>query len=425
VFEDITATALPGIDLTNAGAGSAVDYDADGDLDLLSVGYMASTVLLRNDGGVFTDVSAASGLAGPAWPGTGSCWGDLDHDGDLELFLARYYDRRVGGLSGRPLDFNQLYRNEGDGTFVEINDQLPPVVRDGPTFTCGWHDLNDDGWLDLKVVNDFGQIKPTELLWNRDGVLVVDDLGTGLHYRMEGMGMGVGDLNGDLVEDFVYSSQFSIEVQESQPGGVWFLTGPSRGLETQRDALSQFYGWGTEIADLDLDGDDDVVVGFGHWTGLDSAYQQNDAVFRQDERGQFVDAAIAEGVSAPGVTRGLIVADVDRDGCPDLVRRQIGTDLLLDFGGCQGQWLAVELRSSGPNPFAVGATVVVEGPERSWFRSVQSGSTSLFSGGPPEVLFGLAELDRVDVEIRWPDGEVQRLDRVRTGQRLRVTQGAP
>jgi hypothetical protein len=56
---------------------------------------------------------------------------------------------------------------------------------------------------------------------------------------------------------------------------------------------------------------------------------------------------------------------------------------------------------------------------------VQSGSTSLFSGGPPEVLFGLAELDRVDVEIRWPDGEVQRLDRVRTGQRLRVTQGAP
>jgi hypothetical protein len=148
VFEDITATALPGIDLTNAGAGSAVDYDADGDLDLLSVGYMASTVLLRNDGGVFTDVSAASGLAGPAWPGTGSCWGDLDHDGDLELFLARYYDRRVGGLAGRPLDFNQLYRNEGDGTFVEINDQLPPVVRDGPTFTCGWHDLNDDGWLD-------------------------------------------------------------------------------------------------------------------------------------------------------------------------------------------------------------------------------------------------------------------------------------
>jgi hypothetical protein len=81
----------------------------------------------------------------------------------------------------------------------------------------------------------------------------------------------------------------------------------------------------------------------------------------------------------------------------------------------------VELRQAGPNPFAVGASVVVRGPDRAWERAVHAGSTSLFSGGPPEVLFGLGGLDEVEVEIRWPDGGVQQLDGVGARRRLRVT----
>ena len=422
-FEDRTADALPDLDLTDTSAASAVDYDADGDLDVLVVRFQAPVVLLRNDGGVFTDTTAASGLPRQAWPGTGGCWGDVDHDGDLDLFLARYFDRRVDGGALPAFDKNQLVRNEGDGTFVDITSSLPRVAQDGATFTGGWHDLDDDGWLDLMVVNDFGETKASELLWNRAGALVPDDQHTGLRFRMDGMGMGVGDLNGDLVQDLVFSSQGRIEVQESQPGGVWFQSGEARGLQTQREALAQHYGWGTEIADLDLDGDDDVVVGFGHWEGLDEHLEQHDAVFRQDDAGLFADTAIAEGVSAPGVTRGLVVADLDRDGCPDLVRRQLGTDLLIDFGGCVGGWLAVELRQPGPNPFAVGATVTVHSAARSWRRAVHAGSTSLFSGGPPEVLFGLGEIDVVDVEIRWPDGAEQRLEGIETHRRLAVTRG--
>jgi hypothetical protein len=422
VFEDVAATMLEGVNLSEASAASAADADGDGDLDLMVVRYMRSDVFLRNEGGRFVDRTAEVGLSSPDWPGTGSAWADWDRDGDLDLVVVRYFERRGGGgvLAGDQV--NQLFRNLGDGTFIDDAARLPDVAKDGPTFTMGWHDLDDDGWIDLYVCNDFGQLRPSELLWNREGVLVRDDGSSGLRFRMDGMGMGVGDINGDAVEDFVFSSQMRVEAAESQ-GGVWFRTDEARQLKAYPHERGQVFGWGTELADLDADGDDDVVIGYGHWTDSDGDISQADSLYRQQPDGTFVDVAPEEGMDDGGPTRGLIVADVDRDGCADVVRRQIGLPTLVDFGGCEGRWLGVELVGGDGNTRAVGAAVFVEADGRRWTRTISAGSTSLFSGGPPEALFGLGDARRVDVEVRWPDGGVDRYPDVRTSQRLVLRQG--
>jgi hypothetical protein len=204
---------------------------------------------------------------------------------------------------------------------------------------------------------------------------------------------------------------------------VWFRTDEARQLKAYPHERGQVFGWGTELADLDADGDDDVVIGYGHWTDSDGDVSQADSLYRQQPDGTFVDVAPEEGMDDGGPTRGLIVADVDRDGCADVVRRQIGLPTLVDFGGCEGRWLGVELVGGDGNTRAVGAAVFVEADGRRWTRTISAGSTSLFSGGPPEALFGLGDARRVDVEVRWPDGGVDRYPDVRTSQRLVLRQG--
>jgi len=84
-----------------------------------------------------TDVTAAAGiLAFAPDRSTGASWADFDRDGDLDLFVARF-----GPFLSQPRaegDPSTLYRNEGDGTFTDISDQLPALIQVGYTFIGGW-----------------------------------------------------------------------------------------------------------------------------------------------------------------------------------------------------------------------------------------------------------------------------------------------
>ena len=173
-FTDVTDKAGVGYPCWAMGAVVG-DYNNDGRPDLL-VTCLNGVVLYRNNGdGTFTDVTKASGLAADTGWATGAAFGDYDNDGSADLFVSHYVDFHLDnlpvfgsgkackylgldvqcgprGLKGAP---DNLYRNNGDGTFTDVSKQAG--VDDAERrygLTSIWSDFNNDGKLDLFVTND-------------------------------------------------------------------------------------------------------------------------------------------------------------------------------------------------------------------------------------------------------------------------------
>jgi hypothetical protein len=433
----IVATAdrrlAPGIDLSQATGATAADVDGDGDLDLLVTRWERPVVLLVQERGVFVDGTAASGLQGSAtWQA--SAWGDLDADGDLDLFLGAYGPHPDDVFATEDFtvgDPSALWENRGDGTFVDRSDLLSAETQASYTFGAAWQDLDGDLRPELIVVNDFGWARPGTVYWNRPGGLVEDDGGSGLRQAFAGMGLGLGDVDGDGSVDLVQSSWKDLSLLLGDGDGGWYEGAPARALapvyawspEGEEPPPgwrnpNQVFGWGTELVDLDVDGDLDLVVNFGAWDEYPEPARQRDAVFEQDADGTFHDRGAAWGYADAGAARGLAVGDLNDDGWPDLVERVLGapTRVLLSRCGEAG-WLRVRLLAPPPNTRAIGARVRVTSGARSWERWVRAGGTGMYGASAPDALFGLGDVDVVDhVEIAWPDGAVTRLDEVATRQ---------
>jgi hypothetical protein len=418
---------LGGVDLTRGSGATAVDYDGDGDLDLFVTRFDQPNVMLANDGtGQFTDVTVSTGITGTHKSQTSS-WGDMDGDGDLDLFVGNYGPRPTGDF-GEPMLFatsdpSQLWENLGDGTFVERSDLFPQDLHDAHTFMSSWLDVDLDGDSDLWIVNDFGATRPSRLYLNTPAGLV-EDTTTGLNTDMSGMGVGVGDVNNDELPDFLISSFREQRLFVSRAGPYWIEEHLARGMVVNPlPDVKQLFGWGAELADVDNDGDDDGVVTFGWWDEYAEEPEQLDGYWVQDASGDFSDQAPSLRLDDPNANRGLLALDLNDDGTLDLLKRRLGRSTPMYVSRCDDKaWLRVRPRmATVPNTHAVGARVRVVGPDKVWSRHVTAGGTSMYSSAPAEVHVGLGDLDEVAVEIVWPDGERSDLGTVDTRQILDVT----
>ena len=125
------------------------DIDNDGDQDLFITYRLAPNKMFRNDNGSFVDVSATCGINQGARKSYGACFGDYDKDGFLDLFVANYTS------SFDEYAFNELYRNEGDGTFEDVTESSGMFGVTGiQSFQGQWVDFNGDQLLDLHVIRD-------------------------------------------------------------------------------------------------------------------------------------------------------------------------------------------------------------------------------------------------------------------------------
>ena len=403
---------------------SAADYDGDGDMDLYISRALGADQLWQNDGtGVFWDVTAAAGLTDQAeLSGVGSAWADMDGDGDLDLLAAHFRDELDTGPPGKA-DPNVLYENLGDGTFQDISDRLPANALDGFTWVGSWQDINVDGVMDLLFVNDFGDVVPNMALTN-DGTGQFTDVSeqVGLDISMDGMGLGVGDLNWDGRPDFLISNLESQVLLESLPDGSWIRTGVARNLIADPYA-GRVAGWGTEMADLDLDGRLDAIMSFGAlaFDDIDIMYSQPDALWHQQEDGTFIQKAEILGVDHIGTGRGFLPVDLNRDGWLDLVLRdRDGPGVIYQAHCGDNAWLRVTLAQSGLNRYAVGARVEVVADGVTQWRQIYAGGTSVSSSGPPEAHFGLGSLEQVDVRVIWPDGSESQVQELPTRGHLHI-----
>lgn len=450
-FRDVTREA--GVAGTGAyGMGVAVgDYDNDGFQDLY-VTYYGPNLLYRNNGdGTFRDVTARADVAGGSWSSSAGFF-DYDRDGDLDLYVVNYldYDLRENRYCGRqepgyrsycdPWTFDgaldQLYRNNGDGTFTEVSRQAGIANPGGKGLGVTFADLDQDGHVDIYVANDTTR----NFLYRNLGNGRFQDVtyGAGVGYDphgkpQAGMGTDCADADGDGLLD-LFVTNFSEESNNlyRNLGDLVFEDIASRaGLDSGFLPL----GFGTQFFDYDNDGDADLYVANGHV--VDNihlykphlSYAQEDRLYQNGGRGDFSDVSSRGGApfQVRKVGRGTAAADFDNDGDLDLAVSNSGDRpmLLKNEGGHRNHWLLIQARGHQSNRFGLGTRVRLQAGGQSQLKEI-SPVDSYLSSSDFRLHFGLGREAVVErVEIHWPSGIRQVLTGIAAGQVLLVEEPKP
>ncbi len=482
-FLDVTAKA--GLENRRWGVGvCAGDIDNDGWQDLY-VTNMGQSRLYRNHGdGSFSDIAAAAGVQVDGWA-TGCAFGDYNRDGLLDLYVARYVDfdwrnpPPAGGSGAAPAaapdgrasaqkpsmgaayDPGQsacfyfgvsvacgpkglkpmpdvLFLNKGGGKFQNVTN-LAKVDRRSPRYglSVGWVDVDDDGRLDIVVANDS---QPNFLFHNEgDGTFQEIGLLSGLGTNGDGheqayMGMAVGDYDRDGKSDFFFTT-FS---------GDNYTLHRNRGKLDFSDATLRaglaaitmpFLGWGTAFLDYDNDGWLDIFAANGHifsqaGPSWGTSYAQRPLLFRNLGNGSFADVSgnMHQSFGKPRSSRGAAAADLFNDGTLDVVVNNLDGEptLFRNRGPESARWISIKLVGDPGRKTprdAIGSTVYCATGDVRQRGEVASGR-GYISQSDHRVHFGLGEAKQVDrLEIRWSNGQVERLENLPVNQFLTIEQG--
>ena len=438
--------------------GSAGDVDADGDPDLFLTEWGKNRLFLNEGGLGFVEVTEGlpqgegespipSGLRSSRWS-TSCAFLDYDNDSNLDLvvvnYLAFHLDSVAGpgdgctwkghdvmcGPEGMVPVHDQLYRGNGDGSFSDVS--LAAGFRpDEAGFGLGVMtlDYDLDGDTDIYISNDS---TPNHLWENQgDGTFKEVGLRRGVSHdangkEQAGMGIACGDVNGDGRED-LFVTNFSGE------RNAFYRSSRGKGFRERADASRlggpsiQRLGWGTGLADYDLDGEIDLFVVNGHVypkadrAGTDTSYAQADQLFLGDSAGGFIEGSLDP--TSIGVSRAATHGDFDGDGDLDLVVIRMGAPVRYHENravhDAEHHWVAVQLVGKTSHPDAIGARVTVVAGEREYSAEVRS-TSGYQAGCSTRLHIGLGAVERVDeVRVRWPSGKLQiikdvPLDRVLT-----------
>jgi len=434
-FTDVTRKA--GVAVTGWGQGvCAGDYDNDGWVDLY-VTFWGHNVLLHNNGdGTFTDVTKKAGLWRDSvrW-GTGCAFVDYDRDGHLDLFVSEYVDFDPNhtpepgssslcqwkgisvmcgprGLNGTR---NELYHNNGNGTFTDVSEKSG-ISKTDPyyCFTALTGDFDNDGWPDIFVACD----STPSLLFhnNHDGTFTEIAVKAGVAYNEDGreeagMGADAGDYYGDGWLHIIrtnFSDDTSTLYHNNGDGTFTDVTYVS-GL----GANTQFLGWGTLFVDVDNDGWPDLFMANGHVypevdaNGLNSTFRERKVLYWNQHNGKFKDISLdaGPGITTPFNSHGVAAADFDNDGAVEiLVNNSHDPPSLLKNNGEHGRWLSLKLVGTKSNRDAIGARVTVSAEGHRQLQEVRSGG-GYISQSDFRLHFGLGKATKAEtVEVKWPSG---------------------
>lgn len=386
----VNVTQGSGIVLPGVGMGcTAGDYDNDGRTDL-AVSYDGGVALFHNEGGgKFRDVTNSAGIhmTGHAF---GLTFVDYDHDGNLDLYVSR------GPTDGKSSSnaANEMWRNNGNGTFSEVASQVGLAVPDSWGATAS--DINNDRAVDL--IATAVSSAPVVYLNPREG----------LFHAIQPWNSPISPAVGSVAFDFDKDGWMDIAFTHASAPAItlWRNIDGKRFASVTLPDLNWARAWGLAALDYDDDGWIDLAA-----VGEDSTGGGHVAILRNEGSNGFRDVTKEVGLDKIHLVRprSIVTADFFGDGAPSLLITQNGGPpiLLRNIGGNRNHALRLELHGLADNRSAIGTKVTVFAGTLK--QKLEIPATSGYLGQSDTTLtVGLDSASRADVvRMLWPTGVLQ------------------
>ncbi len=490
-FEDITNKAMVKGSFGWTTGVTMIDINADGWLDIYvcksgkgKAKNRENELFINNKNGTFTESAALYGLNFSGYS-TQASFFDFDKDGDLDMFLLNHNVTPVNTNSpedfkndNNPLVGDKLYRND-NGTFIEISKQAG-ITQNSLGFGLGVSigDLNQDGWPDIYVSNDY--IEHDYLYYNNQNGTFSEALKVSFqHVSNFSMGTDIADFNNDglldvMTLDMIAEDNYGIKTSMSGMNPKAFNHAVNKGFHYQymynslqlNNGRSKFsdiaqlagvastdWSWAPLFADFNNDGLKDLFVS----NGLKRDFRNND--FRkyklkrleQAQKNKEKMSAVVEelvkktpqrktlnylfknngdltftrsnnswGITKPSFSNGASYADLDNDGDLDLVVNNIDEKATVLKNNSSKNYLQFQFKGHSKNPFGVGTRIEIE--TKSGFQYLENYPTRGYQSSVEPILhIGLDTLTTVErVTVTWSDGKLQVLENILANKKILI-----
>ncbi|MDR9366335.1 MAG: CRTAC1 family protein [Balneolaceae bacterium] len=438
------------------------DYNNDGYEDLFIYRWGKPTLFQNNGGETFTEVENA-GFPDHVNANTAT-WLDYNNDGLLDIFLGGYFKEDVnlfdlestqmmpdsyeyatnGGL-------NYLYENQGDGTFVDVAEEVGLQETRRWTLASSITDINDSGYPDLVLANDYGV---DEIYINNYGesfTNVGETSGVGFTPK-SGMSVSFGDVL-NQGKQAIYITNISEAGVLMQGNNLWVPENDGESTETPsyRNLAGNLgveigqWGYSGQFLDFNSDGNLDLYVANGYvsaepdtdywydyakvvggnrsiiidannWPDMEnrtfSGYQAN-KLWLNDGAGRFREVANNVGGALKLDSRSVAYADFFGDGSLEVIvaNQHQPVKVFRNYTDPDHNWIGFDLEGTESNRSAVGAIVILHWDGKQTRKSITAGEA--FSSQSQKIVhFGVGEVQEVEkAEIRWPSGIVQTIEK--------------
>lgn len=485
-FEDITEKAgVAGDNRWYTGVTMA-DINGDGYLDIYcsvggKFGPKENQLFINNTDGTFTEKAAQYGVA-DIGNSVQATFFDYDKDGDIDMYVANYpptnfksptfyYTFKMNNLDDHESD--HLYRNDG-GTFTDVT-ATAGVKNFGLTLSATVGGINNDGWPDLYVSNDFNS-PDFMYLNNQNGTFKEVVKQATAHTAFYGMGTDIADINNDgnldifqVDMDARSNRRKKANMASMNPSLFWDVVNAGFHYQYMHNCLqlnsgvytdgvphfsnvsritgtsSTDWSWGPLFADFDNDGNKDLFVSNGtrkeinnndYFNKLDKIKIDNDTllqlshsipsekienfIFQNKGDLNFEMSNDKWGINYKGFSNGVVYADLDNDGDLEIITNNIDdkASVFKNTGTNTNAYLTVKFQGQQGNTSGLGNRVYLTTDEGTQVQELTL-TRGFQSSVAPELHFGLGKHKKIkELKAVWTDGSVQKLTNVDTNQHL-------
>jgi len=396
------------------------DIDNDGDYDLFITYRLAANKLYINEGDFeFTDVSALCGIDQSNRRSYGACFGDYNNDGLLDLFIANY-------VSGQDPPYNELYRNIGDGYFIDVTFNGPFGEPLDQSFQGNWVDFDEDGLLDLHLIRDRICFDNRYYKQGENGEFFDDAPAMNLDYSVNAMCTSTTDFDHDNDQDLYMSA------------GLWegnyFVINDGTGEFSDYEAAEgdsvevHLTSWAANWLDVDNDGWEDLHVctsfsTYTSWPAIFATYPYVPDNFFWNQGGYFEEDSTGF-FDVQSLSFCAVTGDFNHDGFPDLVSNIVGEYAqVLKAVPNNNNWIKIMLEGTESNRDGIGSKIRVYRNGLIGYHMTECGGNYLGQNSRWEH-FGLGLATGVDsVVVTWPSGIIDHYENLEPNQHYAFIEG--